>query len=86
MRCLAEFFTHLNVMSVVEKMIVLNYMGIITVFFFTDKSTLLQEIFKGSYHSMDEIIDEFKEKLEDYLPKDFNWEAHIGFIQYAIYA
>lgn len=35
---------------------------------------------------MDEIIDEFKEKLEDYLPKDFNWEAHIGFIQYAIYA
>lgn len=26
-------FTHLNVMSVVEKMIVLNYMGIITVFF-----------------------------------------------------
>lgn len=59
-----------------------DYYGI----FFTDKSTLLQEIFKGSYHSMDEIIDEFKEKLEDYLPKDFNWEAHIGFIQYAIYA
>lgn len=59
-----------------------DYYGI----FFTDKSTLPQEIFKGTYHSMDEIIDEFKEKLEDYLPEDFNWKAHIGFIQYAIYA
>ena len=59
-----------------------GYYGI----FFTDKSTLPQKIFKGTYHSMDEIIDEFKEKLEDYLPKDFNWKAHIGFIQYAIYA
>lgn len=59
-----------------------GYYGI----FFTDKSTLPQKIFKGTYHSMDEIIDEFKEKLKDYLPKDFNWKAHIGFIQYAIYA
>lgn len=59
-----------------------DYYGI----FFTDKSTLPQEIFKGTYHSMDEIIGEFKEKLEDYLPEDFNWKTHIGFIQYAIYA
>lgn len=59
-----------------------DYYGI----FFTDKSTLPQEIFKGTYSSMDEIIDEFKEKLEDYLPEDFNWKTHIGFIQYAIYA
>ena len=58
-----------------------DYYGI----FFTDKSTLPQEIFKGTYSSMDEIIDEFKEKLEDYLPEDFNWKTHIGFIQYAIY-
>ena len=32
------------------------------------------------------IINEYKDKLAAYLPNDFNWKTHIGFIQYAVYA
>lgn len=52
-----------------------------------NKSTLPSNILSGnSYKSIDEIVLEFKDKLMHYLPKDFDWESHIGFIQYAIYA
>ena len=51
------------------------------------KSIMPWEILNGnSYKSNDEIIDDFKDRLSAYLPDDFNWKTHIGFIEYAAYA
>ena len=53
----------------------------------SDKSMMPWEILNGnSYKSTDEIIEEFKEKLAVYLPDDFNWKSHIGFIEFAVFA
>lgn len=54
---------------------------------YTQKSVLPQSILTGnSYKSLEEIFDEFKYRLRDYLPEDFDWKAHIGFFQCAVYA
>lgn len=54
---------------------------------YTNKSTLPQSILTGeSYQSLDEIFEEYKAKLADYLPADFDWADHIGFFQCASYA
>lgn len=37
-------------------------------------------LFKAAYNNMDELIAEFKEKVGDYLPEDFNYRAHIRHI------
>lgn len=51
-----------------------------------NKSVLPHKILSGeSYHAIDEIILEFKDKLLKYMPDDFNWKAHIGFFEYAVY-
>lgn len=38
-----------------------------------------------AYKSYEEFVDEFKRKMESYLPKDFDWDAHIGMYNYACY-
>lgn len=38
------------------------------------------------YASYEELRQEFKNKLERYLPEDFDWDAHIGNFRYACYA
>ena len=37
-------------------------------------------LFKEAYKNMDALIAEFKEKVGDYLPKDFNYRANIRHI------
>ena len=38
------------------------------------------------YGSYDELLEEFRGKLEAYLPEDFGWDSHIGDFMYACYA
>lgn len=38
------------------------------------------------YESYDNFVDEFKEKLKEYLPDDFDWDSHIGCFSYSCYA
>lgn len=38
------------------------------------------------YPTYESLVNEFKQKLERYLPKDFNWNSHIGRFAYAAYA
>lgn len=37
-------------------------------------------IFKAAYENMDALIEEFKEKVGEYLPEDFNYRANIRHI------
>lgn len=37
-------------------------------------------LFKAAYSSINELIEEFKEKVGDYLPEDFDYRAHIRHI------
>lgn len=39
-----------------------------------------------AYDSYEEFVSEFKNKLEAFLPEDFDWDAHIGIYSYACYA
>lgn len=41
---------------------------------------------KKAYESYEEFVNEFKGKLEPFLPSDFDWDAHIGIYSYACYA
>lgn len=34
-----------------------------------------------SYQSMDELIQEYKDRLHDYLQENFDWKEHIGFVE-----
>lgn len=38
------------------------------------------------YDSYEDLVQEFKDKLETYLPEDFDWDFHIGRFSYAAYA
>lgn len=38
------------------------------------------------YESYEAFVNEFKEKLKNYLPEDFNWDKHIGSFSYSCYA
>lgn len=38
------------------------------------------------YASYRELVQEFKNKLEGYLPEGFDWDRHIGSFSYAMYA
>lgn len=38
------------------------------------------------YASYEDFVQEFKDKLAVYLPKDFDWDGHIGIYTYACYA
>lgn len=37
-------------------------------------------LFKPAYSNMDELVNEFKDRLKDYLPEDFDYRGHIRFI------
>lgn len=37
-------------------------------------------LFKAAYNNMDELIEEFKSKVGDYLPEDFDYRANIRHI------
>lgn len=41
---------------------------------------------KPAYPTYDSLVQEFKDKLQKYLPDDFDWNAHIGRFSYAAYA
>ncbi len=50
------------------------------------KSCLPQDILSGkSYQSIDDMVIDFKHHLNDYLPNDFDWKDHIGYLQMATY-
>lgn len=42
--------------------------------------------FTQAYKDVDELKAEYKRKLFMYLPADFDWDAHMGWVQYAVYA
>lgn len=37
------------------------------------------------YDSYEDFVDEFRRKMGQYLPEDFNWDAHIGRFNYSAY-
>ena len=49
-----------------------------TIYYIPSKS--YPTLFKAAYENMDALIAEFKEKVGDYLPKDFNYRANIRHI------
>lgn len=56
---------------------------------FADKDITSGTIFLGPeyrYNTYDELLTEFKNKMKDYLPDDFDWNIHIGDFSYAAYA
>lgn len=58
-----------------------------SIIIYTEKSTLPQAFLQNeSYHSVDEIIEEFKTKLGVYLPENFDYQSHIGYVKLALYA
>lgn len=46
----------------------------------------LEFICNPQYHSYEDILKEFKGKLEKYLPANFPWDERIGRYSYAVYA
>lgn len=45
------------------------------------------QIFKnGFYKNKEELVKEFKNKVGDYLPEDFDYERYIGDVSYALFA
>lgn len=54
---------------------------------YADKCSAACRILKdGFYSSKDELVDEFKKKVGDYLPEDFDFEHYIGDVSYALFA
>lgn len=41
---------------------------------------------KQAYPSYEDFVQEFKDKLEKYLPDHFDWDSHLGCFSYAAYA
>lgn len=49
----------------------------------SNKDMLSPKIFEEKpYESYQDFIQEFKDKLESYLPSDFDWNAHLGIFSY----
>ena len=40
---------------------------------------------KRPYASYEDFVNEFRHKMERYLPKDFDWDAHLGRFNYSAY-
>lgn len=40
---------------------------------------------KKPYNSYEDFVNEFRHKMEQYLPKDFDWDAHLGRFNYSAY-
>lgn len=61
--------------------------GEISYMFFSDCSLDSVKAFeRRPYGSYEEFKQEFKDKMAEYLPDDFDWDAHIGRFNYACYA
>lgn len=55
--------------------------------FWSDKDMSSPRAFEQKpYESYDAFVKEFKDKLAAYLPEDFDWNAHLGYLSYACYA
>lgn len=55
--------------------------------FWADKDMSSAKAFdEKPYASYQEFVQEFKDKLEAYLPERFDWDAHLGNFSYAAYA
>lgn len=51
---------------------------------FADRNRYLgNSFFVSVYRCYNEFVQEFKGKLENYLPDDFNWDEHLGIFSYA---
>lgn len=51
-----------------------------------DKGLTTKCVLRGDFYSTkEEIVEEFKDKLERYLPEDFDWEHAIADVDYAIF-
>lgn len=54
---------------------------------FSDKNLHSPNVFKKpAYESYEDLVNEFKAKMETYLPETFDWDQHIGSFSYAAYA
>lgn len=54
---------------------------------FTDKPAHPLDIVDGeTYQSIEEVVQEFRGKLEDFLPETFGWDSHIGWFQCVMHA
>lgn len=42
--------------------------------------------FGAVWESEEDLIDHYKSMIHSYLPKDFDWHNHIGWIEYAVFA
>lgn len=42
--------------------------------------------FRQAYKNLDELKNEYKRKIYVYMPADFDWDAHMGWVQYAVFA
>lgn len=55
--------------------------------FFSDKAMNGVDAFdEKPYASYQDFVQEFKDKLQTYLPHHFDWDNHIGYFTYACYA
>lgn len=56
---------------------------------FSEKNMSSASVFRGKeyrYESYDELLSEFKAKLEGYLHGGFDWNSHVGDFRYAAFA
>lgn len=52
-----------------------------------DKGCFAKAVFQGNfYQSREELLSEMRDKLRQYLPDDFDWEACIGDLDYALFS
>lgn len=55
-------------------------------FLFADRALDTVEAFEEKpYASYEAFVQEFKDKMEAYLPEDFDWNAHLGNLTYAAF-
>ena len=56
-------------------------------FIYSDKSRVSAKTFiENPYPSFEDFVNEFKNKIEKYLPEDFDLKHHLGHISYALFA
>ena len=62
---------------------VLSLRGGVCYVVFTDRDTSGPGMFQNPYKSYEEIKEEFRSKLGECFPENFDWDAHIGDFSYA---
>lgn len=72
-----------------ESVMLLDLRGETLYVLFSEKNMSSASVFRGKeyrYESYDELLSEFKAKLEEYLHGGFDWNSHIGDFRYAAFA